>query len=345
MNSEAVKAEAARLGFERCGVALARKLPDGENLKAFVESRLHGTMDWLSSTVDKRADIGTAYPWVRSVIVAALSHKPAEDRAPGRGEGLVARYAGGADYHVVLTKKLRELRNFLRRGPPASHAVAVVDTETLMEKPWARESGVAWIGKHTNGLDPRLGSYFSLGVVMSELVLEPDAPAIDHCGSCTACLEACPTQALTAPYRIDGSRCISYLTIEHRGPIDEALRPGMGAWVFGCDLCQEACPWNREAPATREPAFVARPGLSTPRLGDWLSMDEAAFQAMTRGTALRRAKRNGLRRNAAIAMGNSGDPAARPALMEAAGDADPVVAEAARWALGRLKPNPQGADT
>ncbi|MEK7468866.1 MAG: tRNA epoxyqueuosine(34) reductase QueG [Planctomycetota bacterium] len=341
MNATELKSEAARLGFERCGIARAQRLADGENLRAFLGEGRQGTMEWLAADAERRADVTVGFPWARSVVVAALSYKPATEEAQPAGTGRVARYARGDDYHKVLRKKLRVLRDALVASSPGSHAVAVVDTSAIMEKPWAREAGVAWIGKHTNALDPGLGSYFSLGVVLTSLELEPDAPAPDHCGSCTRCLEACPTQALTAPYQIDATRCISYLTIEHAGPVDPALRKGIGDWVFGCDLCQEACPWNREAPATREPGFAARPSLAAPLLADWLRMTEAAWTTLTRGTALRRSKRSMLRRNAAIAIGNSGDPGAAALLEEAAADADPVVAGAARDAANSLKARPR----
>jgi epoxyqueuosine reductase len=341
MNATALKEAAARLGFERCGVARARPLADGANLRAFLGDGRQGTMDWLAADADRRADVTVGFPWARSVVVAALSYKPAAEPAQTPGSGRVARYARGEDYHKVLRKKLRELADALEAGAPGSRAVAVVDTSAIMEKPWAREAGVAWIGKHTNALDPAIGSYFALGVVLTSLELEADAPAPDHCGSCTRCLEACPTQALTAPYRIDASRCISYLTIEHAGPVEASLREGMGDWVFGCDLCQEACPWNREAPASREPAFAPRSSLTAPRLAEWLRMTDAAWTTLTRGTALRRSKRSMLRRNAAIALGNSGDPAAGAILEEVASDPDPLVAAAAREAADFLKAKPR----
>ena len=337
VNSAAIKAEAFQLGFERCGIARARKLADGENLRAFLGEGRQGTMEWLAADADRRADVTVGFPWAKSVVVAALSHKPASEPARLPGTGLVARYARGQDYHKVLKKKLRALADSLEAASPGARAVAVVDTSAIMEKPWAREAGVAWIGKHTNALDPAIGSYFALGVVLTSLDLAPDAPAPDHCGSCTRCLEACPTQALTSPYRIDATRCISYLTIEHAGPVDASLRKGMGDWIFGCDLCQEACPWNREAPPSREPAFAQRPSLAAPRLADWLRMTEAAWSTLTRGTALRRSGRSMLRRNAAIALGNSGDAGVVPMLEEAASDPDLLVAAAAREAAESLK--------
>lgn len=335
MDRTRVLALAGSLGLSRAGIARLRTLPDGAALRQFVAEGRHGTMAWMERGAERRADTAVGFPWARSVVVAALNYAPAEEPPHPAGTGRVARYARGEDYHAVLGGKLEQLAEALRAG--GVEARAVVDTAPIMEKPWARESGVAWIGKNTNAIDPRLGSWFCLGAVLVAADLEPDLPAPDHCGSCTLCLDACPTQALTEPYRIDGSRCISYLTIEHRGPVDPGLRKGLGGWVFGCDICQEVCPWNREAPPATEPGFAPKPGLSAPSLGEWIGLQEEAYRLLTRGTAVRRAKRGMLRRNAALAAGNTGDRSSIPALKLAAQDADPMIAEAAMWALRKLE--------
>jgi epoxyqueuosine reductase len=251
--------------------------------------------------------------------------------------GRVARYACGLDYHDVLRARLNRLLTWVQEEAPGCRGRGVVDTAPLLERDFARRAGLGWFGKNTMLLNKRLGSYFFLGALLLDLDLAPDA-AHDaaHCGTCTACLDACPTAAFPGPYQLDSRRCISYLTIELRGPIPEELRPGVGDWLFGCDVCQEVCPWNRKAPAGTEPAFAPRDGREALELTRLLGLSEAEFREEFRGTALTRSKRRGLLRNAAVVLGNLSDPAALPALRRAAGDADPVVAEAARWAVERI---------
>lgn len=330
-----IKAEALRLGFDRVGIARARALPAGGDLRRWLADGRHGTMGYMAKDPEARADPAAAIPGAASVISLAISYAGAGPAPAGSGQ--VARYARGADYHDVFRRRLQALREFIQRAAPGAIAWWDADTGPVMEKPWAQEAGIGWIGKNTNVIHEHAGSWLLLGEIVTDLELDADPPAMDHCGSCTRCLEACPTGALTAAGEIDARLCISYLTIEHRGPIDEPLRAKMGTWVFGCDVCQEVCPWNGEAPAGREPAFAARPGLGAPDLVAWLRMSAPEYREVTRGTAVRRAKHFMLRRNAAIALGNLGDPAARPALEEAARDGDPLVAEHARWALGRLE--------
>jgi epoxyqueuosine reductase len=271
----------------------------------------------------------------------AMNYKSQEARVRGQEgggvHGRVSCYAWGEDYHALLRRRLDELLAWLQREVPGCRGRGVVDTAPLLERDFARLAGLGWFGKNTMLLNKRLGSYFFLGALLVDIPLRPDPPfEASHCGTCTACLDACPTQAFVGPGQLDARRCISYLTIELRGPVPPELREPMGDWVFGCDVCQDVCPWNRKAPPAREPAFRPRPELDSPDLTELLRLSPDEFRRRFRGTALTRAKRRGLLRNAAIALGNSGDPRAVPVLVEALGDEEPLVRGAAAWALGRL---------
>jgi epoxyqueuosine reductase len=263
----------------------------------------------------------------------------AEGREAASGPtGVVARYARGDDYHDVLRVRLKRLLQGIQAERPACRGRAVVDTAPLLERDFARRAGLGWFGKNTMLLNKRLGSYFFLGALLLDLELQPDAPfEMQHCGTCTACLDACPTDAFVGPGVLDARRCISYLTIELRSQIPEELRPGLGEWLFGCDVCQEVCPWNRKAPSSGEPAWQPRPGMEPVDLIGVLGLSEEEFRDRFRGTALTRAKRSGLLRNAALVLGNRADPAALPALRRAAMDADPLIREAALWAVERIE--------
>jgi epoxyqueuosine reductase len=290
----------------------------------------------------KRASLRSTLPWVRSVIVCAINYNTAqpystEVKDPQRG--WVARYAWGQqDYHDAVLNRLRavESRLWAAAGRSELQTRCYVDTGPLVERVYAKYAGIGWIGKNTCILNQKMGSWLFLGVILTSLELEPDLPAPDRCGSCTRCIDACPTDALVGPYQLDSNRCISYLTIEKRGAIPEDMRTGMGHEVFGCDICQDVCPWNRKAPATEAAEFQPREGLVNPAL-EWLAgMSDEEFRREFRGSALRRAKRSGLRRNAVIAMGNSGDERFGPLLERLKTDEDPVVAESAEWAAKRL---------
>jgi epoxyqueuosine reductase len=279
---------------------------------------------------------------VRSIVMVALNYNDAQ--APARAlpapapTGRVARYALGRDYHDVLREKLNELLAWIKERVPECRGRAVVDTAPLLERDFARRAGLGWFGKNTMLLNKRIGSYFFLGALLLDVALQPDPPhETAHCGACTACLDACPTDAFPRPGELDARKCISYLTIELRGDIPVDLRQPMGDWIFGCDVCQEVCPWNRKAPTTTEPDFQPRPDLQQVDLVELLSLSDEAFRKRFRGTALMRARRSGLLRNAAIALGNGGAVDALPALERAAGDADPVVRAAAVWAVARLR--------
>jgi epoxyqueuosine reductase len=279
-------------------------------------------------------------PEVRSVVMVGRSYQPSEEvENPANGvPGRVARYARGADYHDVLRRHLLALLAWLQAERPGCRGRAVVDTAPLLERDFARRAGLGWFGKNTMLLNKHLGSYLFLGALLVDVELQPDAPhATQHCGTCTACLDACPTAAFPAPYRLDARRCISYLTIELRGPMPEELRPGVGDWLFGCDVCQEVCPWNRKAPPGADPELQGPPGAEALDAVAVLALTEEEFRRQFRGTALTRAKRRGLARNAAVVLGNCGDARALPALRRALADPEPSVRDAAQWAIDAIE--------
>ncbi|HKS16670.1 MAG TPA: tRNA epoxyqueuosine(34) reductase QueG, partial [Planctomycetota bacterium] len=276
-------------------------------------------------------------PGAKSVVCVAQNYYTGPRGPVGPAEGLVSRYAWGEDYHDVLGERLGRLRDFIAsRG---ARARVCVDTSAVLEKLWARAAGIGWQGKHTNLISKELSSWFFLGEILVDAELEPDAPfEEDHCGTCTACIDVCPTRAIVAPYVLDARKCISYLTIEHRGPIPRELRPLMGNLIFGCDLCLDVCPWNKFAQVTRDPAFQPRPDLSAPKLVEFLGMTDAEFRRRFKGSPILRAKRGGFLRNVCVALGNSGDVSAIPALeVKGLTDADPLVREHAAWAIERLQ--------
>jgi epoxyqueuosine reductase len=271
---------------------------------------------------------------VRSLLVLARNYRTQPPQPPGPGQGAISRYAWGGDYHDTIRRGLHQLCDFHRQLVPEAEVRGVIDTAPLLERPFAQLAGLGWIGKNTLLLNQRLGSWFFLAVLLTSEVLEYDAPATaDHCGTCRACLDACPTGALVAPYRLDARKCISYLTIELREPIPKPLRAGQGQWLLGCDICQEVCPWNHREVASDEPSFQPLPGANPVELAELLDLDEAAFRRRFRHTPFVRPKRGAVLRSAAIALGNRPHPAARPALERGLHDPDPMVGEACAWAL------------
>jgi epoxyqueuosine reductase len=295
-------------------------------------------MDYMNRHAEARRHPSSILPGVRSVVMVGLNYKPKEAEQRSETGAKVARYALGEDYHDVLRERLNQLLDRIGNDAPGCRGRAVVDTAPLLERDFARRAGLGWFGKNTMLLNKRLGSYFFIGALLLDLELEPDLPhEASHCGTCTACLDACPTQAFTAPGQLDARRCISYLTIELRGPVSDDLRSQMGDWLFGCDICQEVCPWNRKAPPGKEPAFAPRPDLAVADPAELLGLSEEGFRRRFRGTALMRTKRRGLLRNVALVLGNRGDPASLPALEKARLDPEPVVREAAEWAIQRIK--------
>jgi epoxyqueuosine reductase len=334
-----IKMRARQLGFNLVGVAG----PDPSDHISFYGDWLalgyHAEMGYLArpDATKKRADPRRIMPETRSVVVAGMNYYPGEFPPLERHHGRVSRYAWGADYHGVILGKLHLLAEWLGEqvGQRLTYR-AYVDTGPLLERELAQRAGLGWIGKNTNLIHPKMGSYFFLGELLVDLELDPDASfAGDYCGICTACLDACPTGALVAPRTLDARRCTSYLTIENRGSLPAGIRPLIGDWVFGCDICQEVCPWNRRfARPTLEPAFSSL--HATLELVGTLALDENAFRSRFRETPLWRARQAGLKRNAAVVLGNLGDPAVIPTLERALSDPEPLVADHAMWALSRL---------
>jgi epoxyqueuosine reductase len=332
----AIKLQAHELGFELVGIATATPADGFDRMRDWLDRGFAGRMEYMHRQAPARRHPESILREVRSVIMVGMNYKPSHDAVePGAG---IARYARGADYHDVLRDRLNRLSAWLQGQRPGCRSRGVVDTAPLLERDFARRAGLGWFGKNTMLINKRLGSYFFIGALLTDLELQPD-PSHEsaHCGSCTACLDACPTAAFAAPGVLDSRKCISYLTIELRGSVPEELRPGMGEWLFGCDVCQEVCPWNRKAPGGSEPAFAPRADLKAGDAVELLSLSEAEFRRRFRGTAIMRTKRRGLLRNAAIVLGNRGDPAALPALLKAARDPEPSISEAAQWAVEQIR--------
>ena len=336
-----IRARAAAHGFVACGVADADAAPRaGARLRQWLADGCHGEMLWMESRADERAAPRGLWPEVRSIIMLGMSYAPGRDPlalASARARGRVSVYAQGADYHDIVKRALKALaRDIVAQAGPVPLKV-FVDTAPVMEKPLAAAAGIGWQGKHSNLVSREDGSWLFLGAIYLSVALPPDAPARDRCGSCDACQRACPTDAFPAPYRVDARRCISYLTIEHKGPIPPALRRGIGNRIYGCDDCLAVCPWNKFAETARaHRAFLPRAELVAPRLADLLALDDAGFRALFAGSPIKRIGRNRMVRNAAIAAGNSADPSLLPPLRALLEDGDAVVAEAAAWAVAEL---------
>ncbi len=345
--AEQIERTALEAGFDLAGISPVRDFPELSYFPQWIADGHAGEMKYLEARDQagelKRASLRSAAPWARSVIVCAINYNTAEPystRVHDPERGWISRYAWGPeDYHNSVMRKLREVEKKLRGWAQEDAELQTrcyVDTGPLVERIYAKYAGVGWVGKNTCIINQKLGSWLFLGVILTSLELPPDLPAPDRCGTCTRCIEACPTDAILAPYQLDSNRCISYLTIEKRGAIPEELRAGMGRHVFGCDICQDVCPWNRKAPVTTAPEFQPREGLFNPAL-EWLAeMNAEEFREEFRGSPIRRAKHSGIRRNAAIAMGNSGDSRFQPILQKLRVDEDPIVAESADWALNKL---------
>ena len=344
-----LKKLALEAGFDLAGVAGVADTPEHRFFPAWVAERRAGEMTYLESRNDsnelKRASLAHAAPWARSVLVCALNYntdQPYSTHAGAPTQGWISRYAWSQrDYHEVLLGKLRGVEAKLlqlcaERDVTAPRTWCYVDTGPVIERIFAKYAGIGWIGKNTCVLNERLGSWLFLGVMLTSLELTPDLPPADRCGSCTRCLDACPTNAFPAPYQLDATKCIAYLTIELRGSIPEELRPGIGRQVFGCDICQDVCPWNREAPLTTMAQLQPRSNLVNPDL-EWLArLTPEAFREIFRGSPVKRAKRSGLLRNVVIAMANSGEERFVEVLEQLAEDDDPLVSEHARWAVGKI---------
>ena len=335
--TDRVKAHARALGFDLVGVAPARPPEHWPFFLGWIAQGFAGEMGYLERNLNRRGDPAQVLPGARSILCVGMNYHTGEEEKGGELRGRIARYARGDDYHDVLKDRLFRLLDFVRaEGGPGVEGRVYVDTGPVLEREAAIRAGLGWFGKHTGLIHKRAGSWLLLGEVLLTAELDYDTPGPDHCGTCTRCIDACPTGAILEPYALDSRKCISYLTIEVKGAIPADMREQMGDWVFGCDVCQEVCPWNRKAPATTEPAFAAREGLGAPDLIELLEMDQAAFSARFRGSPIKRTKRRGLLRNAAVALGNSGDRRAVPALVEGLSDPEALVRGHAAWALGRL---------
>jgi epoxyqueuosine reductase len=332
--TRAVEARALELGFDAVGVGPATPPPHAAEFERWLDAGYAGTMHYLVRTRAERLDPARLLSSARSAVAVALNYGPSPDSSDETWRP-VARYARGRDYHDLMRPRLRELADFIDGAAgPGTRSRAAVDTSAVLERDLAARAGLGWIGKNTNLLMPQAGSYFFIGIVLTTAALEPTSEQVDRCGTCTACLDACPTRAFVAPYVLDARRCLSYLTIEHREDVAPELAPHVHDWIFGCDVCQEVCPWNRRAPATREPALS--PVASLASLGSLLDLDQASFRARFKRSAIARTGRRGLVRNAALAAANRLDSTATPALRRLASDSDPVVRRAAEWALLRL---------
>jgi len=333
--AESIKVEAGRLGFSLCGITSALPPPHHRHYAQWLAEGNAGEMLYLHRQEPKRGDLMQVLPNARSVVCVALNYSPDN----GRGEPTVpiARYARFDDYHEVLWSRLGALLAYIQTLVPGANGKVYCDTGPITERDLAMRAGLGWIGKHTNLISRRLGNWFFLGEILLDISLPLDTPETTHCGTCTRCLPACPTGAITAPYQLDARRCISYLTIELRGSIPEDLRPLIGTRIYGCDDCLAVCPWNKFAVRTADPALTPRSDLTAPDLLALLALDEAGFREKFRFSPVRRAKRRGLLRNVCVALGNLGDSDALPALKVAAvDDPEPLVREHAAWAVRQI---------
>ncbi len=335
---EAIRQRARELGFDTCRFTTAEPPESAAAFEQWLAAGCHGEMNWLQRNAPKRVDPRQVLAGARSIVSLATSYVRSENAEPTATRGFVARYARFEDYHDVLAQQLQALTGLLNRlGGEGTRSLWYVDTGPLLERALAQRAGVGFAGKHTNLVSRELGNFFFLSEIITTLPLEPDAPEKNRCGSCTRCLAACPTGAITAPFKLDARRCISYLTIELKGPIPEHLRPAIGNRIFGCDDCLAVCPWNRFAREASMLKAHARLELDCVDLLELLSLNEAQFRCRFAGTPLFRTKRRGLLRNVCVALGNTGDETALPALEKATHHPEPLVAEHARWALEQVR--------
>lgn len=333
-----VKAIARGAGFDLVGVTPAMQPNHWDAYVAWLGLGHAGEMRYLERNLDRRADPMVILPGAKSVLCVGLFYKPAntpEGSVPGTGQ--ISCYALGRDYHDVMTPRLRAVLEQIEKTWPGTKGKVYVDTGPVLERDYAAAAGLGWFGKHTNLIHKRSGSYFFLGEILLTLDLEPDPPATDHCGTCVRCIEACPTDAIVEPYALDSRKCISYLTIELKGAIPHDLRSGVGDWIYGCDVCQDVCPWNeKHGRTTEDEELQPISGRARTSLRDILRMDQAGFSATFRDSPIKRTKRRGLLRNAATALGNTGDQEDVPVLEAALKDDEPLVRGHAAWALGRI---------
>lgn len=334
--TERIREEARRLDFFAMGVARAEALPKAGRFEEWLAKKMHGAMAYMERQAEKRRDPSLILADARTVLVLGMNYHTGHPLTQDPLTGKISRYAWGDDYHQVILPRLRRLLKFIQGTNPAARGACYVDTGPVMEKVWGAQTALGWMGKHGNLIARSLGSWFFIGVVLLNIELEYDRPERGYCGTCTRCIPACPTGAIVAPYVVDARHCISYLTIELRGPIPRFLRPLIGNRIFGCDDCQEVCPWSRFARIASETRFRPRAGAHMPELASLAVLSKAEFDRRFRGSAVRRATRDGFVRNVVVALGNSGDHRAIPALAAALGDGSPLVRAHAAWALGRI---------
>ena len=338
-----LQAQARAVGFDACAVTRPDSIPEAPaRLAQFIAGNRHGQMGWMAERMTWRSNPAALWPDARSVIMLAESYSPDYnplDLLAARDRGVISAYAQGRDYHDVVKKRLKRLGRWLIERAGGEIKV-FVDTAPVMEKPLAAAAGLGWQGKHTNLLSRDLGNWFFLGAIFTTLELPADTPAPENCGTCRACLDICPTDAFPAPFQLDARRCISYLTIEHHGPVPLELRAKMGNRIYGCDDCLAVCPWNKFARAASEVNYAARDGMPAPDLAELAGLDDASFRTRFSGSPIKRIGRNRFIRNVLYAIGNSGAPRLRAAAQALCDDADPTVQEAARWATLRLGTTP-----
>jgi len=343
---ERIEQRAVELGFDACRFTSALPPASAPHLEGWIGEGQHGEMGWLARNAGKRVDPNLVLPGARSVVSLACVYGGSEQysansnqsRCASAPAGLIARYARSADYHNILAEPLRQLTAFIDQiGGSETRSLWYVDTGPLLERDLAQRAGLGFVGKHTNLISRQLGNWFFLAEIITTLELPPDAPEKNRCGSCSRCITACPTQAITAPFQLDARRCISYLTIELKGSIPVELRPAIGNRIYGCDDCLAACPWNKFAKDARLMKPHARTDLAAPDLLELLSLDDAAFKQRFAGTPMLRTKRRGVLRNVCVALGNVGDASALPSLQRAASDVEPLIAEHARWAIEQIQ--------
>ncbi len=333
-----LRQRARELGFDRAGFVPAGPARQADRLRAWLAGGNHGTMEWMVRSEPLRADVRALLPGARTVLTLLTFYFTRPDAPGDAWVGQVSRYAWGRDYHNVLGRRLRKLARFVEETWPGEKAIPAVDSKPVLEKDWAERAGLGWIGKHSNLITEDRGSWFFLSEIVTTLDVSEarDAIPADRCGRCVACLDACPTGAIVAPLRVDARRCISYLTIELRGPIPRELRPDIGEWIFGCDVCQDVCPWNRFAVPVEDDAFRLDRNRFPGDLTDFLSLDEDAFRVRFEGSPVRRAGRDGFLRNVCVALGNRRDPSTVPTLARALADDSALVRAHAAWAIGRI---------
>jgi len=337
----ALLTQARAAGFAKMGICRPDAIPEAAaRLADFIADGRHGQMGWMAERMNWRGDPSALWPEAKSVIMLAEPYTPDDDPLAAldrHDRATISVYARNRDYHDLVKKRLKHLGRWLLDQTPGAEIKVFVDTAPVMEKPLAQAAGLGWQGKHTNLLSRDLGNWFFLGAIFTTIDLPPDTPEDEHCGSCTACLDICPTGAFPAPFQLDARRCISYLTIEHKGPVDRDLRALMGNRIYGCDDCLAICPWNKFAQAATELRYAARPELVSPKLADLATLDDAGFRALFSGNPIKRIGRDRFVRNVLYAIGNSGEPSLVAVAQSLVDDPDDAVADAARWAVEMLQ--------